>query len=51
MLSRLDAAEEEVAAIAGLRAGRVQLAAFASGSATLLAGALARLREAHPASS
>ena len=37
-----------MAAIAGLRAGRVQLAAFASGSATLLAGALARLREAHP---
>jgi len=48
VLSRLDAAEEEVAAIAGLRAGRVRLAAFASGSATLLAGALARLREAHP---
>ena len=48
VLSRLESAEEEVAAIAGLRAGRVRLAAFASGSATLLAGALARLREAHP---
>ena len=30
VLSRLDAAVEEVAAIAGLRAGRVRLAAFAS---------------------
>jgi len=48
VISRLDAAEEEVAAIAGLRAGRVRLAAFASGTATVLAGALARLREAHP---
>ena len=48
VLSRLAAAEEDVAAIAGLRAGRVRLAAFASGAATLLAGALARLRAAHP---
>jgi molybdate transport repressor ModE-like protein len=48
VVSRLSAAEEEVAAIAGLRAGRVRLAAFPSGSATLMAGALTRLREAHP---
>jgi molybdate transport repressor ModE-like protein len=48
VLSRLTAAEEDVAAIAGLRAGRVRLAAFASGAATLLAGALGRLRAAHP---
>jgi molybdate transport repressor ModE-like protein len=48
VFSRLDAAEEEVASIAGLRAGRVRLAAFPSGSATLLAGALSRLRAAHP---
>jgi molybdate transport repressor ModE-like protein len=48
VLSRLRAAEEEVAAIAGLRAGRVRLATFASGSATLMAGALTRLRAAHP---
>ena len=48
VLSRLSAAEEDVAAIAGLRAGRVRLAAFPSGSATLLAGALARLQAAHP---
>src|SRR5919199_3607154 len=48
VLSRLDAAEEEVASIAGLRAGRVRLAAFPSASATLISGALARLRAEHP---
>src|SRR5215218_8953764 len=48
VLSRLDAAEEEVAAIAGLRAGRVRIAAFPSGCATLMPGALSRLRAAHP---
>jgi molybdate transport repressor ModE-like protein len=48
VLSRLTAAEEDVAAIAGLRAGRVRLAAFPSGSATLMAGALTRLRGDHP---
>src|SRR5829696_8505366 len=48
VLTRLTAAEEEVAAIAGLRAGRVRLAAFPSGSATLMAGALSRLRAEHP---
>jgi len=48
VMSRLDAAAEEVAAIAGLRAGRVRLAAFPSASATLMAGALKRLREQHP---
>jgi DNA-binding transcriptional LysR family regulator len=48
VLSRLSAAEEDVAAIAGLRAGRVRLAAFPSGSATLMAGALTRLRADHP---
>jgi molybdate transport repressor ModE-like protein len=48
VLSRLSAAEEEVASIAGLRAGRVRLAAFPSAGATLLAGALTRVRAAHP---
>jgi molybdate transport repressor ModE-like protein len=48
VFARLDAAEEEVASIAGLRAGRVRLAAFPSASATLMAGALSRLRAAHP---
>jgi molybdate transport repressor ModE-like protein len=48
VLLRLSAAEEEVAAIAGLRAGRVRLVTFPSGSATLMAGALTRMRAAHP---
>ena len=46
--ARLAAAEEEVAAIAGLRAGRARLASFPSGSATLVPAALARLRASHP---
>jgi DNA-binding transcriptional LysR family regulator len=48
VLSALDAAEEEVAAIAGLRAGRVRLVSFPSGSSTLVPTALAALRAAHP---
>ena len=39
-----------MAAIAGLRAGRVRLAAFPSAGATLMAAALARLRAATPGS-
>ena len=41
--SALDAAVEEVAAVASLRAGRVRLAAFPSASATILPVALALL--------
>lgn len=48
ILARIGAAEEEVASIAGLRAGRVRLAAFPSAGATLLARAVARLRAEHP---
>jgi DNA-binding transcriptional LysR family regulator len=48
ILSGLTAAEEEVAAIAGLRAGRVRLVSFPSGSSTLVPTALAALRAAHP---
>jgi molybdate transport repressor ModE-like protein len=48
VLSRLSAAEEDVAAIAGLRAGRVRLVTFPSGGATLISGALSRLFAAHP---
>ena len=48
VLSRIAAAEEEVAMIAGLRAGRVRLAAFPSSAATLVPAALARLRVRHP---
>lgn len=48
ILAGLVAAEEEVAAIAGLQAGRVRLVSFPSGSSTLVPGALAALRAAHP---
>lgn len=48
VLSALDAAEEEVAAIAGLRAGRVRLMAFPSSSATLVPRALALVKARFP---
>ncbi|MBW1596979.1 LysR family transcriptional regulator [Streptomyces sp. JJ38] len=48
VLASLTAAEEEVAAIAGLRAGRVRLVSFPSASSTLVPGAVAALRAEHP---
>ncbi|MEU1277508.1 LysR family transcriptional regulator [Streptomyces sp. NPDC005805] len=48
ILAGLTAAEEEIAAIAGLRAGRVRLVSFPSGSSTLVPTALAALRTDHP---
>src|SRR5664279_1126776 len=48
VLAALDAAVEEVAAIAGLRAGRVRLMAFPSSSATLVPRALALVKERFP---
>lgn len=48
VLSALDAAEDEVAAIAGLRSGRVRLMAFPSASATLVPRALALVKERYP---
>ena len=48
VLRALDAAEEEVAAIAGLRAGRVRLMAFPSSSATLVPRALAMVSKRLP---
>ncbi|MFJ6724266.1 MULTISPECIES: LysR family transcriptional regulator [unclassified Streptomyces] len=48
IIAGLTAAEEEVAAIAGLRAGRVRLVSFPSGSSTLVPTALAALRADHP---
>ncbi len=48
ILAGLTAAEEEVAAIAGLRAGRVRLASFPTGSSTLVPSAVADLRARHP---
>ncbi|TWF99520.1 DNA-binding transcriptional LysR family regulator [Kitasatospora viridis] len=48
ILAGLSAAEQEVAAIAGLRAGRVRLVSFPTASSTLVPPAVARLRGAHP---
>jgi DNA-binding transcriptional LysR family regulator len=48
ILSRLADAESELEAIAGLRSGRLRLAAFASAGATIMPRAIGRFREAHP---
>ena len=48
VLAALEAAEEEVAAIAGLRAGRVRVVSFPSGSAALVPRAIALMRAEHP---
>ncbi len=48
VLSALDAAEEEISAIAGLRSGRVRLMAFPSASAVIVPGALAALQAEYP---
>ena len=47
VLARLASAEDEIAAIAGLRAGRVRLAAFPSASATFVPAAARVLQDAH----
>ena len=48
VLAALEAAESEVAAIAGLRAGRVRLMAFPSASSTMVPRALALVKERFP---
>ncbi|TDB72486.1 LysR family transcriptional regulator, partial [Actinomadura sp. KC216] len=48
VLARMDDAEERIAAIAGLRAGRVRVAAFPTAAGGLLPDALARLRARAP---
>jgi DNA-binding transcriptional LysR family regulator len=48
ILSRLADAEAELEAIAGLRAGRLRLAAFPSAGATIMPKAIGRFRDAHP---
>ena len=48
VLSALEAAEAEVAAIAGLRSGRVRLMAFPSSSSTLVPRALALVKKRFP---
>jgi DNA-binding transcriptional LysR family regulator len=49
VLARLAEAEAELEAIAGLRGGRLRLAAFESAGATLMPLAIAAFRERHPA--
>src|SRR5437764_14512438 len=48
ILARLDDAEQELAAIAGLRGGRVRVASFQSAGATLVPRALAEFHRRHP---
>src|SRR3954463_1124635 len=48
ILAQLADAERELAAIAGLRGGRVRLASFPSAGAPIAPAAIARFRERHP---
>ena len=48
IFSRIDAAEEELAAIAGLRGGRLRMACFQSAGATLVPRAVAEFHQRHP---
>jgi molybdate transport repressor ModE-like protein len=48
ILARLADAEQELAAIAGLRGGRVRLASFPSAGATLVTKAVSRFRQRYP---
>src|ERR687883_660626 len=48
ILARLDEAEAELEAIAGLRGGRLRMAAFESAGSTLMPLAIATFRQRHP---
>ena len=48
ILARLDDAEHELEAIAGLRGGRLRLCSFPSAGATIMPPAIARYRDHHP---
>jgi molybdate transport repressor ModE-like protein len=48
ILARIDSAEEELAALAGLKGGRLRLISFQSGGATLAPRAVAAFHERHP---
>lgn len=48
ILARIESAEEELAALAGLRGGRLRLISFQSGGATLAPRAVASFHERHP---
>src|SRR4051812_29141875 len=49
ILARLDAAERELEAIAGLRGGHLRMVAFLSAAASILPLAIAEFRRRHPA--
>src|ERR671926_796517 len=48
ILARIEDAEEELAAIAGLRGGRLRIATFQSAGATLVPRALGEFHRRHP---
>jgi DNA-binding transcriptional LysR family regulator len=48
IIARVEGAQRELDALAGLRAGRARLAAFPSALATVVPDAVTRLRRAHP---
>ncbi len=48
IFAQVEAAEADLAAIIGVRAGRLRVASFPSGGATLMPLAVARFRRAHP---
>jgi molybdate transport repressor ModE-like protein len=48
ILARIECAEDELAALAGLRGGRLRLASFQSAGATLVPRAVAEFHERHP---
>jgi DNA-binding transcriptional LysR family regulator len=49
IFAQVEAAEADLAAVLGLRAGRLRVASFPSAGATLMPLAVARFRQAHPA--
>ncbi len=48
ILSRIECAEDDLAALAGLRGGRLRLASFQSAGATLVPRAVAQFHDRHP---
>src|SRR5947207_2386010 len=48
VIAQLEAAEDEVAAIAGARGGRLRIASFPTAGATLMPVAIATFRASHP---
>ena len=48
IFARIEAAETQLAAVLGIRAGRLRMASFPSAGATLMPQAIARFRARHP---